>query len=612
MLALFQQTASVKGVEFMHKSIQTDAAVILNSLTGLIPGNTDQPAVNSEDNTFLFLEGEIFNLGELRARVRHSENACSPCQILLDLYSLYGDSFITLLNGEFNIVIYHKDRNRLLVFTDHIASMPMYYVHDADNFFFGSEKKFILPALSQPPSIDSVGLLQIFAHRYNLDDRTFLDGVKRMTPGTLISFENGRLTESQYDFLCFSVPATVPDSTDLIHQWSSILRDATQSRLMGKSRVLLSLSGGLDSRAIAAAIPRNFRPIISRTAGLRDSADVIAAEKIAQQLRFNHIYENSASTRYSDILAQIVWRTECETHFTNASSIAEHRQAKEHGDFLAGGWIGDVSSGGHIPAPLLFVKNREDFIERLFSRHVIFPKHWLRRVFTHDYLEETFPRLREAFQKSFDNFTSGTNVQMYEIWDLYQRQRRQTTSSMPIDSYWFEKIRPFYDKNYLQFTLTLPTRLRFGQVLYQSMIHSIGPEIRKIPNANNGLLLRASISGNLINKGITLSGQTISRGRRRLLKNRTNSLKPQTKDNPAAKIRDDEIFREMIENHLSSTDFDTAVFDRGGIKELLDQHYMGGLDHSYLLGYVATFFVGLPYFTRPLRQCPSEAEPIVR
>jgi len=592
----------------MYGKLDTPNAVILNTLTGLLKSNLDQPASDDSGNTFLFLEGEVFNLQELRKHLQ-SPTATSPCSVLLSLFMRYGEKFVSYVNGEFNIVIFQKTANRLMIFTDHVASMPMYYMEEQNRLLFASEKKYILSLLDSSPTIDSVGLLQIFAHRYNLDERTFLRGLNRMLPSTRLIFQTGRMDVARYQLLKFEVPEQARGTSELVENWSEQLKDATQLRLDGKDRVQISLSGGLDSRAIAAAIPRHFRPVGSRTSGLDTSPDVIVAAQIAHKLEFDHLQESPSGIPYSQILAKIVWRTECETHFTNATSIANHAESKQRGDFIAGGWLGDVSSGGHISPQLFFAKDRHAFIERVFDKHQLFRERWLQKVFTPEFLQQSLPRLSEEFQSSFSYLEGDSNIQVYEIWDLYQRQRRQTTSSMPVDSYLFEKIRPFYDKNYLNFTLTLPTHLRFGQILYQSMIYELGPEIRDIPSANNMLRIHGSLTGNIWNKGLTLANRAFGRAAARLNLSNTDSLEPQTLDEPAVRIRKDPAFRAIIEQYLSSHDFDAAIFNRDGIRRLLKEHYDGASDHSYLLGYVAMFSVGLPYFLGRTRRCPPEAEP---
>ena len=609
-LGTLKQVGLISGVTYLYKTFCADLAVVLNTLTGLLNKSLDQPASDSSGNVFMFLEGEIFNLEELKGYLGRRPDK-SPCGILLSLFLIRGDEFINLVNGEFNIVLYQKAEERLVIFSDHIASMPMYYMEQDNCLLFGSEKKFVLSLLDKSPTIDPVGLLQIVAHRYNLDDRTLLDGVKRLVPGTRLTYKQGRLKLTAYQLLTFNVPESIPRIDELVDEWGERLKEATRLRLQGKDRIVVSLSAGLDSRAIACAIPRNFRPISSRTRGVGDSLEATLAAEIAGRLCFDHYRENPTATSIAGIIPKIAWRTECETHFTNALSISNHSVIKSYGDFIAGGWLGDASSGGHIPISMLLQRSRADFVDNAYRRHLAYTAHSLSGMFNPEFLRNTFPKLQEVFFASFEYLEGSTNVQIYEIWDLYQRQRRQTTTSMSVDSYLFEKIRPFYDKTYLNFTLTLPTFLRIGQSLYQSMIYRLGPEIKHIPSANNQLRIRSSLLGNLGNKGITLTHRAIARRIRRFKPTYRNRIERRATEDIGLAMRQDAPFRRLIERFLDSSDFDASIFDRRGIRKMLDQHYQGVCDHSYLLGYIATFSAGLPYLLNRTIRCPPEAEPIL-
>ena len=432
-----------------------------------------------------------------------------------------------------------------------------------------------------------------------------------MMPGTRLVYERGRLRSERYNQLQFCVPESHRCVEELVDQWVEHLENATSRRLEGKERLLVSLSAGLDSRAVACAIPRSLRPIASRTRGAADALESMLAAQIAGRLAFDHFREDPGVSAYSNIIPKIAWRTECEVHFSNGISLSNHPAIKDKGDFIVGGWLGDASSGGHISPFHLLPSARSEFIERTYRRYLVYSAGALARTFTRDFLAENFPKLREAFKTSFQSLDAETNIQLFEIWDLYQRQRRMTTSSMPVDSYAFEKVRPFYDKDYLNFTLTLPLRYRFGQVLYQAMIHRLGPEIRDIPSANNGLKVHSSLMRNMVNKGISESRKGINKTSNVLRRTRRKKIRHGLSEDLATATRRDIGLRRLIENFMESSDFDPSIFNKSGITNMLDQHYQGSADRGYELGYVATFAAGLPYFLNKRLQCPPEAEPLI-
>jgi hypothetical protein len=182
---------------------------------------------------------------------------------------------------------------------------------------------------------------------------------------------------------------------------------------------------------------------------------------------------------------------------------------------------------------------------------------------------------------------------------------------MPVDSYLFEKVRPFYDKDYLDFTLKMPTSRRFGQSLYQAMIYKIGPEIRDLPNANNHVYLHRTVLANRAAKAKYLVQESLSRAANRVVRPTKKRVEHPRFARLAIRLRSDDKFRSTVTNFLNSAECNDAIFNKSGIQLLLDQHYGGAKDHSVLLGYIGTFAFGLPYFVNRTTQCPPEAQPLI-
>ncbi|MCP4372435.1 MAG: hypothetical protein GY797_30670 [Deltaproteobacteria bacterium] len=606
----FKNVHALKGVNFVEKMYQSDHCIITNSLTDFLKRNLDQPASDPTENIFLFLEGEIFNSKELLGYLNEDQDL-SPCKILLALFMQRGPEFVSLINGEFNIVIFQKAEKQLIILNDHLSSKPMYYMEQRSSFLFGSEKKSILAVAQNSPSIDPVGLLQIFTHQHNVGGRTFIEGLKRLPPASWLDYHQGKLSLRCYSLMTFKVPESISSTGSLIEEWGDRLKQATCRRLEGKDRILISLSAGLDSRAVVSAIPREFRPMAARTWGAQNSLEVIYATEIAKQLGFNHFREDPMRVPLSEILPKVVWRTEGAVAFTHCLTMANHAIIKEHGDFMVGGWLGDVSSGGHISPFMLVPRSWRQFVDMIYQRYPLYARSSLVELFNKEFLDNHFPDLKDAFIASFNGLAGETNIQQYEIWDLCQRQANMTLSTAAVDSYLFGHIRPFADRNYLDFIMTLPSRLRFGQVLYQAMIHQLGPEIQHIPNANNNQKLKATVLGNLLNKGIDLGVKVSAKTFNKIKPSFRSEAEKISPDDITLNTRQDPGLRRIIEEFVHSPFFDSSIFNKTGILNTLDKHYQGVTDYADLLCTLATFAVGLPYFVyhKPTH-CPPEAEPL--
>lgn len=555
----------------------------------------------------MFFEGEIFNPEECGGvtQVNRGELLGS----LLRSYLSVGAKFLEAIDGEFNIVVHEPAESRLSVFNDHVASYPFYYWITSDGLLVGSEKKCLLAASTEPRKLDHVGLLQPFTHQHNLDDRTLIVGLHRMRPASRLTWEAGRLHVAEYGSVEIRQPSQA-SVDELLEQWRHDLTAATTKRLSNKSRLLISLSAGQDSRAIACSIDRTKRPISARTWGHDDSFEVQYARRIALALGFDHYVESPFDHALSDGVRRIVWRTDGETDFRNGLSMFTHGAMRSIADDVIGGWLGDISSGAHLRPFMLVPMDRGKFVNKVFHWYVQHGFEELRQVFTKDFLVRYWPEVRHAFVQSYSRFDLLPNTRAHEAWDMRNRQTRMTVSSMPVDSHLFGKVRPFFDKAYLDFAESIPARWRIGQSLYKSLISRIGPEIRSIPNGNTNVSNYHSPYANLAGYGKILGDKVIAKVASRF---RSGMRKPRhgnVAGQPAIRNRSDSGLRLLVANFLTSRYFDGSIFDRKQIELMLERHYSGAADRSELIAILVTYAVALEYFFyERTTTCPADAQP---
>ena len=604
-----KEVQAISGIDYIHKAFTSDYCVIVNTLTGLIKTTLDQPAVDPTENTILFLEGEIFNTDELHGHIRENKNL-SSCELLLSLFLKFGYDFVTRLNGEFNIIIYQKKENRLVILNDHLASKPMYYMEQKEGLLFGSEKKTILSVSNNSATVDPIGILQAFSFGYNLGDKTFIDRLKWLPSGSRLEYYQGAISLFRHTLMQFDTPRSLPKFESLVEEWCSLMKQAAICRLKNKERILINLSGGLDSRAVACAIPPGLHHITARTRGPKNSLEVKYASEIASRLSFDHYREEPTTLLPSEILHKIVWRNECTAIFTNCLSIANHSVMKQYGDFLISGVLGGAIKGYNYPHLLLPI-NRNEFLQKAFRWFQWKPMSALAEIFNEEFLINNWRALKESFFDSFAPFEGETNKKLYETWNLHNYQSRMNLSTGSVDSYYFEHIRPLLDKNNLNFVLKLPTRLRFGQILYQAMIYRLGYNLRDIPHVNTNLKVSDSPLVLEINNLRTTLKKAYIKIYKRIWGRKDLGYKDAVLEHPDTIIRQDMAFRNIIEEFVQSTFFDSSIFNGKGILNMLEKHYRGHSNYWWHLSMLATFAVGIQYFiySKP-KSCPPEGEPL--
>jgi hypothetical protein len=559
----------------------------------------------------MVLDGEVFNWRDLdRGSNGHADPISSPEEAVLRFLQREGPDAAARLDGNFNLALYESGPHRLTLWTDPFAAKPLYILEEPGALSFGSEKKSVLAGAASLPKVDPLGLLQVFAHRHNLSGRTFLAGLTHVAPGCRIVYEEGRTRVHRYRPLNFHRERTA-SAAELIEEGCELLRAAVRRRVAIKQRIPFQLER-------RSGQPRDrLCPASRREAGLgshprlRGFFRVSVRRGSSSAARIPPLPGRPRGNLLFVARPRIVWRTEASVVFVNCMTIAEHATMKEKGDVLVGGHFGDVASGAHIYPYMFLPGGRPRFLERAFEWYLVYPQAALAKIFTPEFLDAHFPRLQEAFAASFAGIEEASNIEAYQIWDLKERQARMTigagTDRQPPLREAVSIPRPAF----MDFCLKLPTRLRFGQTLYQAMIHRLGPEVAHVPYANTGLSLRSSILGNRWNLGRHQATKALKKLLRRVSPGFGRHQRRSAQEGITYGTRADPGFQKLIEDFAQSSDLDAAIFDRGRILETSREHFAARADHSHLLAILATFACAFRFFVgrRPER-CPEEAAPL--
>jgi Asparagine synthase len=119
---------------------------------------------------------------------------------------------------------------------------------------------------------------------YPLGAVTPFTGVRALSPATTCHVAGGTVTETERAALTggtVSGPDAAARVAEALVQAVTPLRDAS-------APVELSLTGGKDSRLIAAALARAGVPVRARTYGFADHPDVVVAAQVARELGLEH------------------------------------------------------------------------------------------------------------------------------------------------------------------------------------------------------------------------------------------------------------------------------------------------------------------------------------
>jgi len=191
------------------------------------------------------------------------------------------------LNGRFVLILQSRADGSWQVITDRLGAQHIYALGDDRRVSALGTDLLALSRQAPTLTLDWPALASFFSFGFYLDDRTCFDGIRVLQPasvyrfsaqGELIYHERYWLWQHQVD------PARTYDET--IEEYDALLRRAVR-RCTSSGRAILPLSGGLDSRSLAAVMPAGAQPQAYSYGYGTDSIETRIASQVAAARGFN-------------------------------------------------------------------------------------------------------------------------------------------------------------------------------------------------------------------------------------------------------------------------------------------------------------------------------------
>ncbi len=235
---------------------------------------SNQPFVDEDAGLALVYNGEIYNYVELRTELRslgHTFRSEGDVEVLLRAYEEWGPDCLRRFNGMFAFAIWDNRKRQLFLARDRFGEKPLFIARSPRGIAFASEMKAILAVR---PELRRPNFRPIFRYlvRGDLDQdqESFFEGIESLPAAHFMVLDhegNGR--PKRY---WLPAAAAVPTSSGpAIEGFRELLFDSVRIRLRSDVPVGSSLSGGLDSSSIAAAIDaqKALQPVRQRTFSAR-------------------------------------------------------------------------------------------------------------------------------------------------------------------------------------------------------------------------------------------------------------------------------------------------------------------------------------------------------
>src|SRR3954452_17812620 len=219
----------------------------------IIDLSTGQQPIHNEDRSiWLVFNGEIYNYRELRTELEaagHAFYTSSDTEVIVHAYEQWGEGAFARLRGMFGIGLWDRPRRTLLLVRDRSGIKPLHYTERNGRLYFGSEIKSLLAAGAVDREIDLEALDHYLSFLYVPRDGSIFRNVRKLPPGHLLRWRDGRAQLSKYWEVDAREPFNGSDG-EAAAALRGILADTVRSHMISDVPLGAFLSGGVDSSVV--------------------------------------------------------------------------------------------------------------------------------------------------------------------------------------------------------------------------------------------------------------------------------------------------------------------------------------------------------------------------
>ncbi|MCP4219533.1 MAG: hypothetical protein GY765_33165 [bacterium] len=294
----------------------------------------------------VYIEGYILPVVDFFSRYAHLE----PAQLVATLYKKYEMEFTWYIKGCFVLILFIDDR--VYVFNDRMGVRKAFYHTDPAGFIISNKLENISAHIRTEPDMEHIALRSLM--HYYIDGTTFLKDVFYTRGASRLFFgpETNKLEIGAY-WECSSLldgEAETNSYQVVSDRYSELVQMYIDYLKPGK--VSVTLTGGLDSRTVLAALLNRGHKPSAFTYGRAQSGDTETAKQIAETcgLEFkNFPYPELSGQWFKELAEDITHRGNSLINIHRAHRLQAMKQADDFfapDHMLMGGFLGGENIRG--------------------------------------------------------------------------------------------------------------------------------------------------------------------------------------------------------------------------------------------------------------------------
>ena len=465
-----------------------------------------QPIFNEDESICIVMDGEVFDYEDEKKRLElrgHKFKVGNDPEFCLHLFEEYGERFVEKLNGSFVLVIHDANNEKVLIANDRHGLRPFYYTRNGDRYIFASEVKAILADKTFKKDIDHEAVADFFAFGRIIGNKTFFKKIKMMPPASLITWSKGKISTKKYADFKFEEENNSNLSEEYyVNKLVSLFRKAVERRTKGKHRIGVFLSGGLDSRTVAAAMRNRANSITTFTYGVIGGDEPNIAKKVSKKLGARHEFKELRKDFLALFSEEAIYLTDGMLNCAHMYWISLLPVLREHVDVMFHGTSLDILLGTYLSRVAFrhsFDRMSQVFLERKISQakgatysyllyeelNTVIPEAMAPLFYSETYYQQVRKYPIISFRKALKN-TRGVDAVNRTDYFFLRSLARYNLSIVLVRNYVEDRL-PGLDNDFFEFALTIPRGMRFGYKLYHKFLTKLAPELASVQYQRTGI-----------------------------------------------------------------------------------------------------------------------------
>lgn len=352
------------------------------------------------------------------------------------------ESTLSKIDGIFSFTIYDSISEKLILGTDRLGMMPLYY-HLENGYISWSSELKAFPVLIQSRLNILPEAIDVFIETGQLiAEMTWFENVKSLLPSSILSFDiAGQKIDIKRYWSWQNIKSQTISHDEAIESIHEITENVFNNISLNKQfKYNLGLSGGVDSRFLLSGLCNKELDIQCYSVGQDNSQDVIFARKVSDIANVNHSTLRVSQDNWLTGKPESIWKSDCAISMIHFHGSPYHNELANSGKTLVNGMAGDLIMGGS------WLEKNEHPIIKVFDKY-----------HDHELIVRDTPQSSFYSKTSMDPFFICSRVRRFTFQGLLG-----VSPQIPVV--------PFISNQLLEFIYSIDDKIRGNYKLYIALI----------------------------------------------------------------------------------------------------------------------------------------------